>query len=71
MSDPLLQIIAGRPGPLGVTPTEGGCNVAVFSAHASRIELCLFSADGKQEVQRLPLPERDGDIHFGFVPGLT
>ena len=38
---------AGSPEPLGVTPERGGANVAVFSAHATAIELCLFDAGGR------------------------
>ena len=36
----------GSPEPLGVTPGPDGANVAVFSAHATAIELCLFDASG-------------------------
>ena len=56
----------GRPWPLGATVEAGGVNFAVFSAHATRIELCLF--DGDRET-RVDLPEREGDIRFGFLPG--
>ena len=45
-------------------------NFAVFSEHASRVTLCLFSEDGRTEAQRLDLPERDGDVWHGYVPGL-
>ncbi|MBD3765448.1 MAG: glycogen debranching protein GlgX [Rhodobacterales bacterium] len=55
---------------MGATLDGDGVNFAVFSAHATRIELCLFSPDGRREVARLPLPERDGDIWHGHVPGL-
>jgi glycogen operon protein len=61
----------GLPHPLGVTPAEGGANVAVFSAHADRVLLCLFSPDGARETARIPLPGRTGDIRHGFVAGLA
>ncbi|WP_298836964.1 glycogen debranching protein GlgX [uncultured Roseobacter sp.] len=64
------HITAGTPHPMGAVPRDDGVNFAVFSAHAHRIELCLFSADGSKEEQRLVLPERTGDIWHGFVPGL-
>mgnify|MGYP001764827639 CR=1 FL=1 len=54
-----------------MTPQEGGANVAVHSAHATRVELCLFDADGGAEVERLTLPERTGHVFHGFVPGLA
>jgi glycogen operon protein len=46
----------------------GGVNVAVFSAHATRIEVCLFDAAGRET--RHGLPERTGDIWHGFLPGV-
>jgi isoamylase len=60
----------GRPWPMGAAPDGDGVNFAVFSAHAHRIELCLFSPDGRKEVARLPFRERDGDIWHMRVPGL-
>ena len=56
------------PFPLGVTCRDRGANVAVVSRHATRILVCLFE-DG-QEVARIPLTERLGEVHFGFVEGL-
>ena len=58
----------GRPEPLGVTAEDGGVNVAVVSQNATRIELCLFDADGEIETDRIALPERTGDVFHGFVP---
>lgn len=55
---------------MGVTHDGEGANFAVFSEHAQQIELCLFSPDGKTEVQRIPLPERTGPVWHGYVPGL-
>lgn len=60
----------GRPWPLGATFDGDGVNFAVFSAHAERIELCLFSADGRKEMSRIDLTERDGDIWHVHVGGL-
>ena len=60
----------GCPERLGATLDEDGVHFAVFSAHAETIELCLFDAAGTLETDRLALPGRDGDIRFGFVPGL-
>lgn len=63
-------ITAGRASPLGATFDGEGVNFAVFSANASRVTLCLFSADGRTEEHRIDLPERDGDIWHGHVAGL-
>ncbi len=62
-----MRIAPGRAESLGATPVGGGVNFALYSAHAERVELCLFS--GGRET-RLTLPERSGDIWHGFVPGL-
>lgn len=56
---------------MGATFDGEGVNFAVFSAHAERLELCLFSEDGRKEVARLPFRERDGDIWHMHVGGLT
>ncbi|HSF95785.1 MAG TPA: glycogen debranching protein GlgX [Thermohalobaculum sp.] len=61
---------AGAPFPLGASHDGEGVNFAVFSEHASRIELCLFSADGLTETARLPLRERSGPVWHGYLPGL-
>ncbi|MCB2115757.1 MAG: hypothetical protein KDE00_05500, partial [Rhodobacteraceae bacterium] len=56
------EVSAGRAWPLGASFDGAGANFAVFSAHATRVEVCLFSDDGRRELARLALPERDGDI---------
>mgnify|MGYP000385812438 CR=1 FL=1 len=65
-----FDIIAGDAAPLGATVMRGGINFALFSAHAAKVTLCLFSPDGKTETARLDLPKRDDDIWHGFVKGL-
>ena len=61
----------GRPWPMGASLTGDGVNFAVFSAHAERIELCLFTPDGRKEMARLAITDRDGDIWHIHVGGLT
>ncbi|MES2967213.1 MAG: glycogen debranching protein GlgX [Pseudomonadota bacterium] len=60
----------GRPWPMGASFDGEGVNFAVFSAHAEKVELCLFSPDGRKELARLPLVERDGDVWHIHVGGL-
>ena len=60
----------GRAFPMGATVEADGVNFAVFSAHAAAIELCLFSDDGRRELARVPMRERDGDIWHVHVGGL-
>lgn len=59
------------PSSLGVAPVEGGVQAAVFSRSGERIWLCQFDERGEREIARWRLPGRDGDIHYGFVPGMT
>jgi isoamylase len=56
---------------MGASFTGDGVNFAVFSAHAEKIELCLFTSDGRKETARLPILDRDGDIWHIHVGGLT
>ena len=41
-----MRLSAGTPHPLGATIDGHGTNFALFSAHAERVELCLFDASG-------------------------
>ena len=58
---------AGSPEPLGVTPERGGANVAVYSAHATAMEVCLFDPAGESERERIALPQRTGDVFRDFA----
>ena len=62
-----LKIVPGRPDPLGATSDSGGTNFAVASG-GDAVTLCLFDSGGAET--QLPLPDRDGDIWHGFVPGV-
>jgi glycogen operon protein len=66
----VLQVAPGTPEPRGVTPDDTGVNVAVFSAHATAIEFCLFDPPGEHEVARVLLPERSGDVWHGHIAGV-
>ncbi|MBX3635446.1 MAG: glycogen debranching protein GlgX [Rubrivivax sp.] len=59
----------GRPWPMGASVDGDGVNFAVFSAHATQVDLCLFDAAGETELARLPLPARSGDVWHGRLPG--
>jgi isoamylase len=60
----------GHAAPLGATHDGDGVNFAVFSDHADRIAVCLFSPDGQTEIRRVVLTERDGGIWHGRIAGL-
>jgi len=63
-----LKLLDGDPYPLGATCTDGGVNFALFSAHAERVELCIFTEDGSHELQRFPLPSVSNQVWHGFLP---
>jgi len=61
----------GSPYPLGPTLQAEGVNFALFSEHATAVELCLFHADDEQkEFARVLLQERSDGVWHGLVPGL-
>lgn len=58
----------GRPFPLGANWDGGGVNFALFSAHATAVELCLFDADAAREVARVLLPACTDQVWHGYLP---
>jgi isoamylase len=58
----------GLPHPLGATWDGQGVNFALFSANATRLELCLFDDSGERETARIELPEFTDEIWHGYVP---
>jgi glycogen operon protein len=63
------QILPGDYSVLGATWDGEGTNFAIFSAHAERVELCLFDEATGEETQRLTLPEYTNEVWHGYVPG--
>jgi isoamylase len=65
------KVLPGRPHPLGATYDGLGVNFALFSEHATAVELCLYDArDPGRELVRLALPERNAFVWHGYVPGV-
>jgi glycogen operon protein len=62
------RVQEGRPFPLGATWDGLGVNFALFSANATKVELCLFDVDGMQEVERIELPEFTDEVWHGYLP---
>src|SRR5690554_4342304 len=58
----------GLPYPLGATSDGLGVNFAVFSANATRMDLCVFDERGRKEIKRFPLPECTDEIWHGYLP---
>ncbi len=64
-----MQPWPGTSYPLGATYDGAGTNFALFSEVASAVTLCLFDPDGTEH--RVPLPERDGFVWHGYLPGVV
>jgi isoamylase len=62
------RIREGLPNPLGATWDGLGVNFALFSAHARKVELCLFDMAGKTELERIELPEYTDEVFHGYLP---
>jgi glycogen operon protein len=62
------SIREGKPFPLGATWDGLGVNFALFSAHATKVELCLFDKRGEREVERIELPEYTDEVWHGYLP---
>ena len=66
-----MKIRPGHPYPLGATWDGSGVNFAIFSEHATKVELCLFdSQHDTREARRILLPEQTDLIWHGYIPGI-
>ncbi len=59
------------PHPRGATWDGKGTNFAVFTEHATKVEICLFDPGAKHEVERIALPEYTDQIWHGYLPDVT
>ena len=62
------RLSEGLPFPLGATWDGLGVNFALFSANATKVELCLFDEDGRRELERIELPEYTDEVWHGYLP---
>ncbi|MEU7828813.1 glycogen debranching protein GlgX [Nonomuraea sp. NPDC049129] len=65
----MREVWPGEPYPLGGTWDGVGTSFSLFSEVAERVELCLFHDDGSEE--RVDLPEVDGFVWHGYLPGIA
>jgi isoamylase len=61
------RVVAGTPYPQGATSDGAGVNFSLFSAHATKVELCLFDESGRHEIERIELPEFTDELWHGYV----
>ncbi len=64
------KISEGIPLPRGAAWDGRGTNFALFSEHATRVDLCLFDSAGKREIERIALPEYTNQVWHGYVEGV-
>jgi glycogen operon protein len=62
------RLSEGLPYPLGATWDGLGVNFALFSANATKVELCLFDSTGQKETERIALPEYTDEVWHGYLP---
>ena len=67
----LSRIQDGSPFPRGATWTGQGVNFALFSANATKVELCLYDAEGKHEIGRIDMPEYTDEVWHVYIPDLA
>jgi glycogen operon protein len=66
-----MRVWPGQPYPLGATWTGLGVNFAIYSSHASKVELCLFNSAHATDVSAvIPLPEHTDMVWHGYLPDI-
>src|SRR5215813_10370356 len=64
-----VKTFLGQPYPLGATWMGNGVNFAIFSEHATGVELCLFdSVEATEENVRIPVTEHTDQVWHLFLP---
>ncbi|PYI47504.1 MAG: glycogen debranching enzyme GlgX [Verrucomicrobia bacterium] len=64
-----VKTFLGYPYPLGATWMDNGVNFAIFSEHATGVELCLFdNLEATEENIRIPVSEHTDQVWHVFLP---
>ena len=64
-----VKTFLGYPYPLGATLMDNGVNFAIFSEHATGVELCLFdNLEATEENIRIPVSEHTDQVWHVFLP---
>ncbi|HXG10519.1 MAG TPA: glycogen debranching protein GlgX [Gemmataceae bacterium] len=64
-----MRVWPGRSYPLGATWDGAGVNFALFSEHATKVELCLFdSPEADRESHRIVMPEHTDQVWHCYLP---
>ena len=65
-----MHLREGLPHPRGAYWDGKGVNFSLFSAHATKVELCLFDSSGAREIERIELPEFTDEVWHGYLTDL-
>ena len=65
----MMRVWPGSPYPLGATWDGEGVNFAIFSEHATAVDLCLFgAADSGEAMETIAMPEATDDVWHVYLP---
>ncbi len=65
----MIRVWPGSPAPLGATWDGEGVNFALFSEHATAVDLCLFDDETDAiETARIRLTERQESVWHAYLP---
>lgn len=64
-----MRVWPGNSYPLGATWDGTGVNFALFSEHATKVELCLFdTTQERKETHRITMPEQTDQVWHCYMP---
>ncbi len=62
------RVKEGSPAAHGAIWDGKGTNFTLFSAHATKVEVCLYDPGGETELERIALPEYTDQVWHGYIP---
>jgi isoamylase len=65
------RVREGSPAAHGAVWDGEGTNFTLFSAHATKVEICLFDSAGVRELERIALPEYTDQVWHGYIPDVN
>ena len=65
----IYKMEPGSAYPIGTAVDDFGVNFSLFSAHAEKVELCVFDEHGYQELMRFVLPLCEHNVWHGYLKG--
>lgn len=68
MSIKKMAVWPGKPYPLGAAWDGEGVNFGLFSQHATKVELCIFDAKGRRELERIDMRWQTDQVWHCYLP---